>query len=222
MNFFETDYNTLTKDGVTYPIEPRYAISSYRGSDRFEIYDYKEHETLLSISPSDVTENLLNEILEMYKFKENVHKTNKILYLGGITETTNWALVMHWVNADNLSDMWGDDWNDCPYECNAGEIYDDFVEFDDQIILNPGWIYEDLEKFGKYDSFSKQFQWRSQYDHYWSTDITMQELKENDYIYGRIVNTRNGDTVWCKLGQTTRNEFYNELREKGAIYGIKI
>ena len=24
-------------------------------------------------------------------------------------------------------EQWGDDWNDCPYECNAGEVYDEYV-----------------------------------------------------------------------------------------------
>lgn len=32
------------------------------------------------------------------------------------------------LGADNCNDYWGDDWNDKPYEHNAGEVYDRFVE----------------------------------------------------------------------------------------------
>lgn len=28
---------------------------------------------------------------------------------------------------DDCDDYWGDDWNDCPYEHNAGEVYDRYV-----------------------------------------------------------------------------------------------
>ena len=28
----------------------------------------------------------------------------------------------------NFEKQWGDDWNDRPYECNAGEPYDDWSE----------------------------------------------------------------------------------------------
>ena len=32
-----------------------------------------------------------------------------------------------YLGEDNLEDWWGDDWDDRPYECNAGEVYDEFV-----------------------------------------------------------------------------------------------
>lgn len=41
-------------------------------------------------------------------------------------------------------EQWGDDWNDYPYDCNAGTVYDNFVEstrdiaFDfDDLVLEP-------------------------------------------------------------------------------------
>lgn len=56
--------------------------------------------------------------------------------------------------------QWGDGWNDCPYDCNAGTVYDKFVEstrdiaFDfDDLVLEPccgaldcGYCKEDMIK----------------------------------------------------------------------------
>lgn len=35
--------------------------------------------------------------------------------------------VRFYLGDDDLQDWWGDDWDDYPYECNAGEVYDEFV-----------------------------------------------------------------------------------------------
>lgn len=35
--------------------------------------------------------------------------------------------------------QWGDDWNDCPYDCNAGRVYNEFVEDDYDISLPFDW-----------------------------------------------------------------------------------
>lgn len=32
-----------------------------------------------------------------------------------------------YLGEDSLEDWWGDDWNDTPYECNAGTVYEEFV-----------------------------------------------------------------------------------------------
>lgn len=32
-----------------------------------------------------------------------------------------------YLGEDYLEDWWGDDWDDRPYECNAGEVYEEFV-----------------------------------------------------------------------------------------------
>ncbi|GHV00105.1 hypothetical protein FACS1894211_06740 [Clostridia bacterium] len=53
-------------------------------------------------------------------------------------------VVRFYLGADDLENWWGDDWNDCPYECNAEEVYDQFVtgykdiafDFDD-IVYEP-------------------------------------------------------------------------------------
>ena len=58
------------------------------------------------------------------------------------------------------NDYWGDDWNDRPYECNAGSVYDKFVRdyatiifpFD-YVVLTPegDWHYRGNSPFCKYD-----------------------------------------------------------------------
>ena len=35
--------------------------------------------------------------------------------------------VRFYLGEDDLADWYGDDWNDCPYEHNAGPVYDRFV-----------------------------------------------------------------------------------------------
>lgn len=36
-------------------------------------------------------------------------------------------VVRFYLGRDDCSDYWGDDWNDYPYDCNAGRVYDEFV-----------------------------------------------------------------------------------------------
>lgn len=36
-------------------------------------------------------------------------------------------VVRFYLGADDLKDWHGDDWNDYPYDCNAGTVYDEFV-----------------------------------------------------------------------------------------------
>lgn len=53
-------------------------------------------------------------------------------------------VVRFYLGADNCQNYWGDDWNDAPYDCNAGTVYADFISgirdiafpFDD-LVLEP-------------------------------------------------------------------------------------
>ena len=53
-------------------------------------------------------------------------------------------VVRFYLGKDDLEKWWGDDWNDTPYEHNAGEVYEEFVSghkdiafpFDD-LVLEP-------------------------------------------------------------------------------------
>lgn len=51
-------------------------------------------------------------------------------------------VVRFFLGRDDLTEWWGDDWNDCPYDCNAGLVYDEFISghrdmtfpFDDMVL----------------------------------------------------------------------------------------
>ena len=53
-------------------------------------------------------------------------------------------VVRFFLGADDCFDYWGDDWNDAPYDCNAGTVYDRYIighkdiyfPFDD-LVLEP-------------------------------------------------------------------------------------
>lgn len=36
-------------------------------------------------------------------------------------------VVRFYLGNKNCTDYWGDDWNDRPYDCNAGAVYDQFI-----------------------------------------------------------------------------------------------
>jgi hypothetical protein len=36
-------------------------------------------------------------------------------------------VVRSYLGADDLKDWYGDDWDDAPYDCNAGSVYEQFV-----------------------------------------------------------------------------------------------
>lgn len=36
-------------------------------------------------------------------------------------------------------EQWGDDWNDAPYDCNAGTVYDEYVQGHKDIAFPPEW-----------------------------------------------------------------------------------
>lgn len=36
-------------------------------------------------------------------------------------------MVRFFLGKADCNDYWGDDWNDSPYDCNAGRVYDEYV-----------------------------------------------------------------------------------------------
>jgi len=61
---------------------------------------------------------------------------------------------------DKYDDIWGDDWNDQPYEHNAGQVYDEYVDriidiyFDFDIVIleaENDYIYGGNSPFSKQD-----------------------------------------------------------------------
>jgi hypothetical protein len=73
---------------------------------------------------------------------------------------TKGNVVRFYLGQDDLEKWWGDDWNDCPYEHNAGTVYDRYVSgykdiafgFDDVVFepcvgeLNSPYTKEDMIK----------------------------------------------------------------------------
>jgi len=64
---------------------------------------------------------------------------------------------------DDLAYWWGDDWDDAPWQCNAGPVYDRFVSAHIDIILpeetevwEPGGITSPSEYISKEDIIKRQ------------------------------------------------------------------
>ena len=69
-------------------------------------------------------------------------------------------VVRFFLGEDDCTDYWGDDWNDAPYEHNAGTVYDRFVSgyrdmtfgFDDLVLepctgeFNSIWSKDDMKQ----------------------------------------------------------------------------
>lgn len=45
----------------------------------------------------------------------------------GIVDFDKKGNVVRFYIGDTTDDYWGDDWNDSPYDCNAGTVYNDYV-----------------------------------------------------------------------------------------------
>jgi len=69
-------------------------------------------------------------------------------------------VVRFYLGKDDLIEWWGDDWNDAPYEHNAGQVYNNYIsgyrdiafDFDDLVIepcegtYNSSYTKEDMVK----------------------------------------------------------------------------
>jgi hypothetical protein len=54
--------------------------------------------------------------------------------------STNGNLVRFYLGEDNLDKWWGDDWNDTPYEHNAGTVYEKYVSGTVDVAFPFDWI----------------------------------------------------------------------------------
>lgn len=60
-------------------------------------------------------------------------------------------LVRFYLGKDDCNDYWGDDWNDTPYEHNAGPVYEEYVaDYVDYLFPFNGLILEPCD--GEYNS----------------------------------------------------------------------
>lgn len=74
-------------------------------------------------------------------------------------------VVRFYLGDDSLKNWWGDDWNDAPYEHNAGTVYDEFIagHLDvtfpfDWYVIEPAqcWYYEGNSPFCKEDFLNRE------------------------------------------------------------------
>ena len=49
-------------------------------------------------------------------------------------------VVKFYLGKDDLQRFYGDDWDDAPYDCNAGEVYDEFVSGVREIAFPSSWV----------------------------------------------------------------------------------
>lgn len=68
-------------------------------------------------------------------------------------------VVRYYLGDDDCEDYWGDDWNDAPYDCNAGTVYERYMRgyrdvayaFDDLVLepcsgaYNCSWSKKDMK-----------------------------------------------------------------------------
>ena len=72
-------------------------------------------------------------------------------------------VVRFYLGADDCSDYWGDDWNDAPYDCNAGTVYDQYVTgvkdiafpFD-SLVLEPSSEWEGDSRYHSKEDMKKR------------------------------------------------------------------
>ena len=106
-------------------------------------------------------------------------------------------LVRLYLGSDSVDDYWGDDWDDAPYEYNAGKVYDKYISA--YIDLAFDWkyyVYEQsensFEELSKED-FKNGFPFLTVND---KDDEILLEIKFGDIFSGSVlINTINGDDL---------------------------
>ena len=72
--------------------------------------------------------------------------------------------IIDWERKGNLvkfylgknGEQWGDDWNDVPWECNAGRVYDEYIEGYEIIVIPfDCHVYEPERFFSKKDLINR-------------------------------------------------------------------
>ena len=119
-------------------------------------------------------------------------------------------LVRFTLGDDNCDDYWGDDWNDAPYDCNAGPVYPEYERGYVDIVFP--WEYDVHEP----SSYIAMYY------------ISKEDMKERKYPC--IVATRNDgpwstETFWSAIADESAKRYYfgdkidDDLNGKIIIYG---
>ena len=145
--------------------------------------------------------------------------------------------IKFYVGADNCVDYWGDDWDDCPYEHNAGSVYDRYClgwfvktfDFDD-VVMEPANTYRDYgSQYCKEDMKKRKVpcvcvlpaKYKEPYTSYYEfSDISGHE-NAIKYYFGDIVDETQENIHYMKKvqGETlyVRFKFEGDVRVKNII-----
>ena len=122
--------------------------------------------------------------------------------------------VKFYVGSDGLKTWWGDDWNDRPYEHNAGTVYSQFVigyfvknfDFDDIVCEpanganggNSSWCKEDMldRKVPCISVLPKEY--KDEYSWYDDFNKIVSNEKAINYYFGDIVDETKEKIVYLK------------------------
>lgn len=115
-------------------------------------------------------------------------------------------VVRFYLGDNDCNDYWGDDWNDAPYEHNAGTVYDRFVKgykdlvfpFDSLVLepCNGAWNSE----YAKSDMIDRRVpciivvppevvgdSWRTDDFHYWVASDNIQKFFFGDQMEADVI-----------------------------------
>lgn len=130
---------------------------------------------------------------------------------------TKGNVVRFYLGDDNCNDYWGDDWNDAPYEHNAGSVYDRYIT-------------KYIDMYFPFDSFvlEPQDDWRNNYNSNYSKEdmkkgyvpcliVVPSELAGETYdnTFGYWVGSKNIEKFYF-------NDSEQKLKECGYMYVEKV
>ena len=112
---------------------------------------------------------------------------------------------------DNFKNQWGDDWNDAPYEHNAGEPYDRkyYHEYDDEWCINHGCGNIRKIAFDFYDGYNI----KQPKDGYLNSPFSVERINQ-----GEIAWLYNKDAGALGAG-ATMTEAKRWLKRAGVLWG---
>ena len=115
-------------------------------------------------------------------------------------------MVKFLLGAQDLEEWWGDDWNDCPYEHNAGSVYKQYIS--GERILVFGWddlVYEPCvgernSRYSKEDMMKRKVpcvcvlreEHQSESDYYWLFSDILGNENVIKYYFGDEMDPLDG------------------------------
>lgn len=122
--------------------------------------------------------------------------------------------IKFYVGTDNCENYWGDDWDDRPYEHNAGKVYNEFIvgwfvktfEFDDLVMEASEGPWCGNSPYSKEDMKKREvpcvcvLQKEFQDEYIWSYDFCRLLANENaiKYYFGDIIDETKEDIHYIK------------------------